>query len=182
MTKFRILAFSLLMLLFSACDDTPPQQPPAELPPVPIKEYSSIEEAIAAAGFHCPVPEQLPRGYSLKTISTIEGGAIQILYHTQGKLKINYRVAQGNQDISDIHGRFNEKIFNIDGTDVLARLNGKRVLYATWLRDGLSFAVSFDDPVKQSVFIRFVESIPKLSEEIGELPLAQPEAGGSEQK
>ena len=171
----RFLIPLLLVLLLGACDETSsPVQAEVELPPVPVREYRSIEEAVAAAGFHCPVPASLPRGYSLKLIETIEGGIIQILYHTQGKLTINYRVAQGNQDISDIRGSFTEKKLSIDGAEVLVRLKGKQIVYATWLRDGLSFALSFDKPINESAFVRLVESIPRFAEELGELPLAEP--------
>lgn len=179
-SRFHPLFAIFICLLLCACEETPPPVQEAELPPVPNQEYANIEEAIAAAGFHCPLPEQLPKGYSLKTIATIDDGIIQIIYHTQGKLKINYRVAQGQRDISGILGKFTEKTMLIDNAEVLARLHGLRIICATWQRDGLSFAALFDEPLKESIFIHFVESIPRLAEELEELPLAETAAAAGD--
>jgi len=165
----RSIAFVLFgfCLLFAACEqDIQEQSDPQVGLENLVKEFKNIEDAEAEVGFYCPLPENLPKGYSIKGISTISGKLVQVVYHTQGNLKINYRVAKGTEDVSGIQGDFEEKLLNFEKNNVLARLSGKRILYATWQCEGYSFAASFDDPVTEAVFTRFVESIPTMNEEL----------------
>lgn len=127
--------------------------------PNPLQTHTDFVSARMAVGFDFLLPNELPEGYQLKIITTIDGEVADIEYQ-KGADTICYRTAEG---ISDISGNFNTftqtETLDVDGTAVEMRGENNTCSQAVWSKDEVSYAMSFSDPVTAEQLTEIVKSI-----------------------
>lgn len=130
----------------------------AEIPNALVK-YDTLDEARKAAEFNFGIPATLPDGYQMKDIVVIHNDLAEILY-LKGDNRILYRTAKGDSDISgDYNDYANVNAITVENFKATVKGNGDSISLVTWSKDGVSFSLSFDDPVNQASLSTIIESI-----------------------
>lgn len=127
--------------------------------PNPMKEYSTLDEARKAAGFNFVIPTVLPDGYQMNGIKVINDSMAEVTYN-KGDLKIIYRTAAGNFDISGDYNAYDVvKTITAGNTKVVIKGKSNGINLATWTKDGVSFSLSLAEAINEKAVSTMVESI-----------------------
>lgn len=117
--------------------------------PSPITEYTSMEEAAAAAGFDMTAPETID-GYTERVIQVFnantEDAMFEVIYRDGGeesKNIIHIRKAPGTEDISGDYNQYAESSTETVGeTEVTMKGADGKVHLATWAKDGYTYSIN----------------------------------------
>ena len=117
--------------------------------PNPITEYTTMEEAAAAAGFDVTVPETID-GYTERVIQVFnantEDAMFEVIYRDGGeesKNIIRIRKAPGAEDISGDYDQYAESSTEAVGeAEVTMKGADGKVHLATWTKDGYTYSIS----------------------------------------
>lgn len=117
--------------------------------PSPITEYTSMEEAAAAAGFDMTAPETID-GYTERVIQVFnantEDAMFEVIYRDGGeesKNIIHIRKAPGAEDISGDYNQYAESSTETVGeAEVTMKGADGKVHLATWAKDGYTYSIN----------------------------------------
>lgn len=117
--------------------------------PSPITEYTSMEEAAAAAGFDMTAPETID-GYTERVIQVFnantEDAMFEVIYRDGGeesKNIIHIRKAPGAEDISGDYNQYAENSTETVGeAEVTMKGADGKVHLATWAKDGYTYSIN----------------------------------------
>lgn len=130
--------------------------------PNPFREWSTLEQATAAAGFDLTVPESID-GYPdriLRTLVTEGEEMIEVIYEQGEEKEIRIRKATGSGDISgDYNDYAQSEQVTIDGAEVTQKGNDGKVSLATWTKDGYTFSVSVSDGISAEALAALIATI-----------------------
>jgi hypothetical protein len=144
----------ILMISGVACSSNGQSQLPN-----PIVDYDSIEDVQKAVDFDFDLLGNIPKGFTLDSTSVINKQIAQIIYKN-GEDRICYRVAKGSDDISGDYNEYPvENSITIGNCHVLLRGAEEKINLATWEKDGLSFAVSFNEGMAPSAVEQIIVSV-----------------------
>ena len=116
--------------------------------PSPITEYTSMEEAAAAAGFDMTAPETVD-GCTERMIQVFnantEDAMFEVIYRDGGEESeniIHIRKAPGAEDISGDYNQYAESSTEAVGeAEVTMKGTDGKVCLATWTRDGYTYSI-----------------------------------------
>lgn len=127
--------------------------------PSPLVNYTTLDEARKAIGFKFTVPTTIPDNYKMGDIIVIGNELAEILYRYDDK-EILYRTAKGNADISGDYNDYDKvKTIIIGNTEATVKGKNDSINLATWIKDGVSFSLSFDEAVNEKVLSKIIGSI-----------------------
>ena len=101
-----ILSFLILSVLLIGCGK---EQPQAQTTFIgnPWSDWTSMEEAEAAAGFSFGLPEVIADGYSAAVFRTMNNQLIEIIYRNgDSEIRVRKQAGEG-QDISGDYNKYN---------------------------------------------------------------------------
>lgn len=129
--------------------------------PNPLVSYDSVEAAAEAMGVEVKTPATLPEGYGQEAVDVIDGTLLQVIYKNGAGEEISYRTAEGSEDISGDYNEYDEETeLTVGGAQkVTARGAGGGYSLALWQDGGMSYSLSFDEPVAKDVLADIIESI-----------------------
>ena len=120
---------------------------------------SDMAQATQALGFEPVVPTEVPKGYGLTAIRTLEGGVLELEY-TAGHSVVLYRTAPGSDDLSADH---TEYAYTVTEETDLARsyagTNQKKWNLAVWAGSEYSFAILAENGLGADEMRTMAESI-----------------------
>lgn len=129
--------------------------------PNPFVEYTSMEEAVAAAGFDMAVPETL-FDMPIALIRVMEDKLIEVVYDGGGQ-KITLRKAPGESDISGDYTLYSWlEVANVDGKAVTFKGADGAITVALWAVDGYSYAVRAEVALDRELMESVIDSIDAL--------------------
>ncbi|MCI8285359.1 MAG: DUF4367 domain-containing protein [Firmicutes bacterium] len=131
--------------------------------PNPIKNYATVNEAVDTLSFDPSVPVQVPEAYSIKSINTIDGKILQIIYiggHEKVVGELTFRTAKGNNDISGDFNVYNEKkTIKIDDIDIKAKGNNGKIYNAIWTEYDTVYTITSEKGITSDELKIIIESI-----------------------
>ncbi len=136
----------------SAAEAAAEAEAPAEEAPAvglanPFQDYSTLEEAEAAAGVSMTLPEAGSQ-YNSVSYRAISGTLLEVIYGNDGEEAL--RLRKGT-DRSNVSGDYNTyptiKTIRVDDVNVRMKGSGNRMSLATWERDGHAYAASAKTPL-----------------------------------
>ncbi len=124
----------------------------------PIKEYDSMDEAAAAAGFSFTVPDEI-EGYTDMNISLIDMDPVifQVIYGNE-ESSVTIRKAEHSDD-SDISGVYTEYSESSTVNDVALKGDDSVVYLANWTKDGYDYSVYADAGMSEDVILSIVNQV-----------------------
>lgn len=128
--------------------------------PSPFIDYSTMDEASAAAGFSLNTPEKIA-GYKRELISVISNDMIQVVYQ-DGEKSLYIRKAAGSGDISGDYNSYEEnKTVKIG--EVKAEMRGMdgKVSTAVWTEEGFAYSVYAASPVSMEMMKDIIQSVAR---------------------
>ncbi len=129
--------------------------------PNPIETHMTVREARNTVGFEAKLPGYLPKGYKMKTISTIDGKIFQLEYSDSSNI-INYRTALGEGDISGDYSKYGSvKKYCMYGAEVTVKGSSSKISLATWTYDNAAYSIHFSMPVSKENLNAIVKSLIK---------------------
>ena len=140
MNKKAIFAYLLCaLLILSGCAREAPSQPSETTPPLqlanPWKEYASLAEAEAAAGFPLSLPETVEGSYTAETFRVMDGALLEVTYRDE-TFKVTVRKMAGEGQ--DLSGDYR------DYDSVHTEQKEDRTIINKWLGDSLLTLISYD--------------------------------------
>ena len=127
--------------------------------PNPFIETKTIEEAIELAGFDIVLPEDMPEGFEITSIRTIENQMIEVIY-LNGDKEIRIRKAKGSDDISGDYNEYSEIVENKEiGDSAEIKGNDGKVSVITWISGDYTFALCADEGMEDSQAISIAKNI-----------------------
>lgn len=111
-------------------------QPQAE------QSFASLSDAAAALGFTPLVPAEVPAGFTLTAIRTLDGGMLELEY-TSGRSSILFRTAPGSDDLSGDNTEY-AYTATIDEEGAARSYSGaseQKLNLAVWAQGDASYAV-----------------------------------------
>jgi hypothetical protein len=140
-------------------DTTKTESPSINGMPNPLVKYNTLDEARKAVGFNFAVALALPEGYEMKDVMVISNKLAEVFY-MKGDNRILYRTAMGNDDISGDYIVYDKvKTVTVGNIEVIAKGNGDSINLATWIKEGVSFSLSFGEAVNEKELSTIIESI-----------------------
>lgn len=132
--------------------------------PNPVVAYDNVEAAAEAMGVEVKIPAVLPEGYAEDSVDVIGGTLLQVIYKNGAGEEITYRTAEGSEDISGDYSKYDEETGMTVGeppetVDVTAKGAGGGYSLALWQDSGMSYSLSFGEPVAEDVVAEMVESV-----------------------
>lgn len=126
--------------------------------PNPWTEYTSVEDAAAAAGFDITVPDAID-GYERSLIQAMDGDTLEVRF-TAGDDQVAIRKSVGTDDNSGVYETFETVTTeNVNGTDVTVSSNGDAAYLATWTADGNAFSVYASAGMDLSALLDIVAAV-----------------------
>lgn len=125
----------------------------------PLVEYKTLADARKAAGINFAVPTIMPVGYNIKNIALISSKLATVDYVSSDK-KIAYRTEKGNANISGDYNVYTTvRSISIGTLKVITKGTKDDVSLAEWSQDGVSYSLSFDEPVQGKTLAAIIDSI-----------------------
>ena len=125
----------------------------------PIKETSDITELKTMLPFTLKVPTNMPEGYTVRNASAIAGSLAQITY-VNGTDEINYRMAEGCDDISGDYNIY-DTVKEITVEDIKVTLKGSADMYqiAIYNDGAYSYAIHSTCGLSEVMIKSIIENI-----------------------
>ena len=159
-----VAILSIVMLSMIATQKlSPATSVPLDPPPVevvnPIVDTSDIDSLKELLNFTLHTPSKLPDGYIVEKASAIDGTLAQIIY-TNETDSINFRSAEGSDDISGDYTKYETTIKVIEsGQEVTLKSVDTGIQVVTWCSDELSYSIKFSTPVDEATVLDIVEHV-----------------------
>ena len=125
----------------------------------PFKEYDTLAQAEAAAGFSLQMPDRVPNWMDSMRFRVANDTMMEVLIQG-GEKELCIRKAPGSGDIS---GDFNTyewtQTADVDGTTMELRGNGDCARVAIWTRDGYTFSITTNADLTPEAMTAMAESV-----------------------
>ena len=140
--------------------------------PNPFLDFTTIEEAVEAAGFDFAVPEDI-EGVTPATYRTIPDQLIEVIY-TDDFVELDLRKGADETEISgdyglDYYSEITTVEYTIEGTDETVEITyyGDDDLVSTviWTYDGHAYSITVNQPVAQELMYDLAGNIIELNAE-----------------
>ena len=129
--------------------------------PNPWADYDSLDEAIAAAGFDCTIPDTIG-GCSEKAFRVLDADGetrLEVIY-ADGETEIaRVRKAPGTEDISGDYNAYDEQDVAVGDVTVTMKSADGQVKLAIWQDGGYTYAVSVEVGISADVMAELVSQI-----------------------
>ncbi len=131
--------------------------------PLPPTSYETVEEALSALPFDACIPAELPQGYKMSACTIYYNEMLELTYASEDS-EINYRTAQGNEDISGDSTEY-------AALDTVAADNGASVSLkggkdgwqtAIWMNADRAYCVYSIQPLSENDMMMIVNSVQNL--------------------
>ena len=124
----------------------------------PFVDYSTLDEAVSAAGFALAAPQQID-GYDAPMVQLMSGKMLQLIFKS-GDGRIMIRKAAGSEDISGDYNSYKEaKTVRVNGADVTFKGADDKVSTAIWCAGGYSYAVMADPAMAPDILADLIAEI-----------------------
>lgn len=168
MKKFmKLTVVMVLVLTLGACGTTNKgktvEEPTIGVQmPNPFVSCETIEQAKEHVDFEIKTPNNMPEGYELMGISTIENELVEFNYQ-KGESKITYRQGIKSETISGDYSVYEEiNTEEVDDKDITFSGNEGKINLATWSDDNYSYSLNINignTGLEQIVVIDFIKGI-----------------------
>lgn len=129
--------------------------------PNPWTDYDSLDEAIAAAGFDCTIPDTIG-GCSEKAFRVLDADGetmLEVIY-ADGETEIaRVRKAPGTEDISGDYNTYDEQDIAVGDMSVTMKSADGLVKLAIWQDGGYTYAVSVEAGLSADAMAELVSQI-----------------------
>lgn len=129
--------------------------------PNPWTDYDSLDEAIAAAGFDCTIPDTIG-GCSEKAfrVPDADGETMLEVIYADGETEIAcVRKAPGTEDISGDYNAYDEQDVAVGDVTVTMKSADGLVKLAIWKDGGYTYAVSVEAGISADAMAELVSQI-----------------------
>ncbi|NCB63364.1 MAG: copper amine oxidase N-terminal domain-containing protein [Clostridia bacterium] len=111
--------------------------------PNPMKQYATLDEALAVLDFQPGIPTALPTGFERSAVWVIDATLLDVRYHS-GDKEILFRAAKGTDDVSGDYNEWDSTIIQPEGkTNYTLKGNGDTVSLVVWNDGVISYSLSF---------------------------------------